>query len=75
MAEIDDKSRALLDGKNFAHVATLREGGGVHTAIVWVDVQNGHVALNSAEGRVWPNNLRRDPRITVTVTNADNAYE
>ena len=74
-AEIDDKSRALLDGKNFAHVATLREDGSVHTAIVWVDAQDGRVALNSAEGRVWPNNVRRDPRVTVTVANAENPYE
>jgi PPOX class probable F420-dependent enzyme len=74
-AQIDDKSRALLDGKNHAHVATLREDGGVHTVLAWVDVQDGRVALNSAEGRVWPANVRRDPRVTVTVANAENPYE
>ena len=74
-AEIDDKSRALLEGKNFGHVATLRDDGSVHTAIVWVDVQDGTVALNSAEGRAWPANVRRDPRVTVTVANAENFYE
>ena len=74
-AEIDDKSRALIDDKNFGHVATLREDGSVHTAIVWVDVEDGKVALNSAEGRAWPANVRRDPRVTVTVVNAENPYE
>ena len=74
-AQIDDRSRTLLDAKNFGHVATLNEDGSVHTAIVWVDVQDGRVALNTAEGRIWPANVRRDPRVTVTVVNAENPYE
>ena len=73
--EIDDKSRALLQGKNFGHVATLREDGSVHTAIVWVDAEDNRVVLNTAEGRAWPKNARRDPRVTVTVPNAENPYE
>ena len=74
-AQIDDNSRALLEGKNFAHVATLREDGTVQVTVVWVDVEGDTVALNSAEGRVWPANVRRDPRVTVTVANAENPYE
>ena len=31
--------------------------------------------LNSAEGRQGPENVRRDPRVTVTVVNHDNPYE
>ena len=73
--EIDDKSRALLQGKNFGHVATLREDGSVHTAIVWVDAEDNRVVLNTAEGRAWTKNARRDPRVTVTVPNAENPYE
>ena len=74
-AQIDDNSRALLEGKNFAHVATLREDGTVQVTVVWVDVEDGKVALNSAEGRAWPANLRRDPRVTIAVANAENFYE
>jgi PPOX class probable F420-dependent enzyme len=72
---IDARSRALLEAPNFATVATLRPDGAPHVAPVWVDVQDDAVVLNSARGRVWPTNLERDPRITVTVQNRENPYE
>ena len=75
MAQIDDKSRALIQAKNFAHVATLNEDGTPHTAVVWVDAEDDRVVLNSAEGRVWPKNVRRDPRVAITVMNLENPYE
>ena len=31
--------------------------------------------LNTAEGRAWPRNLERDPRVTLTVQNMENPYE
>ncbi len=69
------RRRRLLKGKNFAHVATLRADGSVQTAPVWVDVQDGRPVVNSAEGRAWPRNLERDPRVTLTVQNMENPYE
>jgi PPOX class probable F420-dependent enzyme len=74
-AQIDGKAEALLKAKNFAHVATLRKDGSVQTAPVWVDVQDGRPVVNSAEGRAWPRNLERDPRVTLTVQNMENPYE
>jgi PPOX class probable F420-dependent enzyme len=38
-------------------------------------VQDGKPVLNTAEGRAWPRNLERDPRVTLTVQNAENPYE
>src|SRR5205807_10348903 len=61
--------------KNFCIVSTVRSDGGVHAVPVWVDVQDGRPVLNTAEGRAWPRNLERDPRITLTVANAENPYE
>jgi len=76
MATVDGRARELLEKPNFATVATLRKDGSVHTAVVWVDVEDdGRVSLNSAEGRVWPRNVDRDPRVTVTVYDKDNPYE
>ena len=74
-AQIDGKAEALLKAKNFAHVATLRKDGSVQTAPVWVDLQDGRPVVNSAEGRAWPRNLERDPRVTLTVQNMENPYE
>lgn len=77
MAErIEGRVRELLEGPNFAAVATLREDGTPAVNVTWVDVDDDdRVVLNSAEGRRWPQNLRRDPRATVTVVNRENPYE
>ena len=75
MAQLEGRTRALLEDRNFADVATIRSDGTPHVVPVWVDVEDGVVRLNSAEGRLWPKLARRDPRITVTVQNMQNPYE
>jgi PPOX class probable F420-dependent enzyme len=72
---IAGRAEELLKAKNFCVVSTLRPDGSVHAAPVWVDVQDGQPVLNTAEGRAWPNNLERDPRVTLTVQNMENPYE
>jgi PPOX class probable F420-dependent enzyme len=72
---VQGRAEELLQAKNFCHVATIRRDGSVHTAPVWVDVQDGRPLLNTAEGRAWPRNLERDPRVTLTVQNMENPYE
>src|ERR1700693_1807743 len=74
-ATIEGPAEALLKGKNFANVATLRSDGSVQVAPVWVDIKDGQPVINSAEGRAWPRNLERDPRVTLTVQNMENPYE
>lgn len=74
-AAIEGRAEELLKAKNFCQVATLRGDGSVHVAPAWIDVQDGKPVLNTAEGRVWPRNLERDPRITLTVQNMENPYE
>jgi PPOX class probable F420-dependent enzyme len=75
IARIEGRAEELLKAKNFAHVATLRADGSMQVAPTWVDVQDGRPTLNTAEGRAWPRNLERDPRITLEVQNMENPYE
>jgi PPOX class probable F420-dependent enzyme len=72
---IEGRAEELLRGKNFAHIGTLRADGSIQIAPTWVDVQDGRPVLNTAEGRAWPRNLERDPRITLEVQNMENPYE
>ncbi len=72
---IEGRADELLKAANFCNVATLRPDGSVHAAPAWVDVENGQPVLNTAEGRAWPRNLERDPRVTLTVQNHENPYE
>jgi len=76
MASIDDPAvRALLDAPNHAVISTLNADGSVHSTVVWQELVDGAVGINSALGRRWPANLQRDPRITVVVYARDNPYE
>jgi PPOX class probable F420-dependent enzyme len=72
---VEGRAEEILKGKNFCIVSTFRRDGSVHSVPVWVDVQDGLPVLNTAEGRVWPTNLERDPRLTLTVPNWENPYE
>ena len=76
MASIEDPGVArLLEAKNHAVVSTLNEDGSVHSTVVWVDVEDGRLALNSAVGRHWPSNLERNPSVTVVVYDEGNPYD
>jgi PPOX class probable F420-dependent enzyme len=72
---IDGRARELIEARNFCHVATISRDGTPHLAVVWVDTDGEEVLLNSADGRAWPGNLRRDPRTRLTIVNSENPYE
>jgi PPOX class probable F420-dependent enzyme len=70
----DDTTRALLDGRNFAVVATLNRDGSPHTTTVWY-VRDGDTVLFSTAGhRAKARNLTRDPRVSLTVYDLANPY-
>ena len=65
----------LLAKPNHAVLSTLNPDGSVHTTMVWLNVEDDQIALNSQRGRKWPTNLERDPRATLTLLNESNPYE
>jgi PPOX class probable F420-dependent enzyme len=71
----DHSDRELIKGRNFCHVATLNEDGSVHSTLVWSDLDGDRVVLNSAQGRKWPENVKRDGRATLLIANSENPYE
>ncbi|HTU77578.1 MAG TPA: PPOX class F420-dependent oxidoreductase [Solirubrobacteraceae bacterium] len=73
--KIEGRAEELLKGKNFCTVSSVRADGTIHACPVWVDVQDGKPALNTAQGRAWLRNLERDPRVTLAVPNMENPYE
>ena len=76
MAQIYDVPvRRLLEQRNHAVVSTLEPDGSIHSTVVWVDLIDGQVAVNSALGRRWPTNLTNNPTINVVVYDETNPYE
>ncbi|GGP56887.1 PPOX class F420-dependent oxidoreductase [Streptomyces abikoensis] len=71
---LDETVRELVDGRNFAVVATLNPDGGPQTSVVWVGTQQDAVVFSTTAGRKKARNLARDPRISLTVYDRANPY-
>ena len=59
--------KKILQDKAYGHVITLNAAGKPQLTMVWTDVEGDEVLFNTAEGRLKPKNLRRDPRIVISV--------
>jgi PPOX class probable F420-dependent enzyme len=72
---LDERVRALLDGKNLAHVATVGRDGRPRVHPTWVGRDGDTVLLNTQEGRVWPKRLRRAGWVSLSIANRDDETE
>ncbi|MER7840449.1 PPOX class F420-dependent oxidoreductase [Streptomyces sp. NPDC096040] len=70
----DDSVRVLLDGKNFAAVATLGPDGAPQNSVVRIKREGDTVLFSSTDGRQKVRNLRRDPRVSLTVFDLADPY-
>ncbi len=66
--------RTLLQGKNFASLATTMADGAPQVSVVWIDVDRDTILVNTAEGRTKTENMRRDPRVAICVFDMDDPY-
>jgi PPOX class probable F420-dependent enzyme len=71
---IDENIKSLAQANNFAAFTTLLPDGQPMTHIMWVDADDEHVLINTEVGRQKALNVKRDPRVTVTVIDAANPY-
>jgi PPOX class probable F420-dependent enzyme len=74
MAAIPDNYRDLFQKKAFAHLATIGADGSPQVTPVWVDFDGTHIRFNTARGRVKDKNLRRNPRVALSMQDPDNPY-
>ena len=73
-AEIPEKFRDLFTKRAFAHLGTLMDDGRPQVTPVWVDYDGTYVWINSARGRQKDRNLRRDPRVSLAISDPQNPY-
>jgi len=71
---IPEKYRDLFSKRAFANLATLMPNGSPQVTPVWCDLEGDQVLINSAKGRQKDRNLRRDPRVALSLTDPDNPY-
>jgi PPOX class probable F420-dependent enzyme len=63
----DEATLRLLDGRNYAVLATINPDGSPHTSAMWVGRDGDDLVFSTVEGRVKHRNMLRDPRASVSV--------
>jgi PPOX class probable F420-dependent enzyme len=58
---------ALIDGKNYAVLATVNPDGSPQTSVIWIGRDENGVLFTTVAGRVKHGNMVRDPRVSITV--------
>jgi PPOX class probable F420-dependent enzyme len=67
LVKLTPEQRRLLEEPNLAHISTLMKDGSPQSTPLWVDYDGEYVLVNTAEGRQKTRNMRRDPRVTLSV--------
>ena len=67
--------KALATAGNFATLSFQLPSGQIASHVMWVDATDEHVLVNTDRGRVKYRAIAAHPLVTVTVWNADNAYQ
>ena len=65
--QLSDATLRLVDGRNYAVMATVNPDGSPQTSVVWVGRDGDDLLFSTVEGRVKHRNMVRDPRVSVTV--------
>src|SRR5687768_2669005 len=73
-SSIPDNFRDLFVKQAFGQLATLMKDGTPQVTPVWVDYDGKHVRVNSAKGRVKDNNVRRNPKVAISLQDPENPY-
>jgi PPOX class probable F420-dependent enzyme len=74
-AKLTTKAIRFIEGKNFAHLATLMADGSPQVTPVWIDHEGDVILVNTAVGRVKQKNTARDNRVAISIASQDNPYD
>ena len=75
MAQLDENTRSKIEAPNFAFLATLMKDGSPQVSPVWIALEDGRLTFNTTVGHVKDRNIRRDPRVAISVADKENPYE
>ena len=69
---LPESLRKVLVDKAYGHVITFNADGSPQVTMVWMDAEGNQPMYNTADGRIKVTNLRKDPRIMVSVQDRNN---
>lgn len=67
--------RRVLDGTSIAHLATVLPDGSPHAVPVYVGAHGDRIVFLTGPGTRKARNLRRDPRVALSIAPTDNPFE
>jgi PPOX class probable F420-dependent enzyme len=71
---IPDDVRDLLEAPNYAHLSTLRADGSPRNWVVWAGVEGDQILICTSDAIWKAKDMRRDPRVGLSVTSGENPY-
>lgn len=75
MAELDPGAREVLEGRTFAHLATVLPDGAPHSVPVWIGVRDdGRLVMFTQSGSRKARNIDAEARVAVSAVDADDPY-
>ncbi len=75
MAELSEQIRDWIVAPNFWHLATVNLDGSPQVSPMWIDAEGDFIVFNTAIGRVKEENLRRDPRVSLSCLDTTDPYD
>ncbi len=73
-AQLSNEQVQLLREPYIAQFVTIMKDGSPQISPVWVDTDGKNVLVNVEEGRVKLKNVRRDPRVAISIYDPANPY-
>ncbi|MEU5868828.1 PPOX class F420-dependent oxidoreductase [Nonomuraea sp. NPDC047529] len=73
--KLDPDVRGVLDGTPIAHLATLLPDGAPHSVPIWIGTHGDHVVILTGPRSRKALNLRRDPRVALSLTPVGNPFQ
>ena len=75
MIALTKKQAQLLNARHFATVATVMPDGSPEATVVWIETDGKYIYFNTAFPRLKARNLKRDPRVAITVFDPKHPYD
>ncbi len=71
---LDPDVRRVLDDASIAHLATVLPDGSPHTTPVYIGARGDHIVFFTGPGMRKARNLRRDPRVALSIAPAGDMF-
>ena len=71
---ISDKTRALFGTKALGMLGLVSDDGSAQVTPVWITLDGDTPVFNTVIGRPKERHMRRDPRVTLTIVDPDDAF-